>query len=87
MSHAALRWRSPVRDGPSRRLSPTYAKPWSIRFLLHRDKQPGARITEDECLEGADGRWHHISPFDSRAVAHHDYDAEIAAEAKSAASK
>jgi hypothetical protein len=65
----------------------TYAKPWSIRLLLDRDKRPGARITEDECLEGADGRWHHLSPFDSRAVAHHDYNAELAAEAKSAARK
>ena len=65
----------------------TYAKPWSIRLLLYRDKQPGARIIEDECLEGADGRWHHLSPFDPRAVAHHDYDAELAAEAKAAASK
>jgi hypothetical protein len=64
----------------------TYAKPWAIRVLLYRDKQPGARITEDECLEDADGRWHHISPFDSRAVAHHDYDAELAAEAKAQAS-
>ncbi len=65
----------------------TYAKPWTIRLLLYRDKTPRARITEDECLEGADGRWHHISPFDARAVAHHDYDAELAAEAKAAASK
>jgi hypothetical protein len=63
----------------------TYAKPWTIRLLLYRDKQPAARITEDECLEGADGRWHHLSPYDSRAVAHHDYDAELAAEAKAQA--
>jgi len=63
----------------------TYAKPWTIRLLLYRDKSPGARITEDECLEGADGRWHHLSPSDSRAVAHHDYDAELAAEAKAQA--
>jgi hypothetical protein len=63
----------------------TYAKPWTIRFLLYRDKRPGARITEDECLEGADGRWHHLSPFDSRALKRHDYDAELAAEAKAQA--
>jgi hypothetical protein len=62
-----------------------YSKPWTIRLLLYRDKQPAARITEDECLEGADGRWHHLSPFDSRAVAHHDYEAELAAAAKNAA--
>jgi hypothetical protein len=59
-----------------------YAKPWTIRLLLYRDKAPGARITEDECLEGADGRWHHVSPFDAKALLHHDYDAELAAEAK-----
>jgi hypothetical protein len=59
-----------------------YAKPWSIRLLLHRDKEPGARITEDECLEGADGLWHHVSPFDAKAVAHHDYKAELEAAQK-----
>jgi hypothetical protein len=63
----------------------TFSKPWTIRLLLYRDKHPGARITEDECLEGSDGRWHHLSPFDSRAVKHHDYDAELAAEAKAQA--
>jgi hypothetical protein len=63
----------------------TYAKPWSIRLLLYRDKAPGARITEDECLEGADGRWHHLSPFDAKALLRHDYDAELAAEAKAQA--
>jgi hypothetical protein len=62
-----------------------YSKPWTIRLLLYRDKQPGARITEDECSEAADGRWHHLSPSDSRAVVHHDYDAELAAEAKAQA--
>ncbi len=63
----------------------TYARPWTIRLLLYRDKHPGARITEDECLEGADGRWHHVSPFDAKALLHHDYDAELAAEAKAQA--
>jgi hypothetical protein len=62
-----------------------YAKPWTIRLLLYRDKRPGARITEDECLEGADGRWHHLSPFDSKALLRHDYAAEQAAEAKAQA--
>jgi hypothetical protein len=56
-----------------------YAKPWTVRLLLYRDKTPGARIIEDECLEGADGLWHHISPFDAKAVVHHDYKAEIEA--------
>jgi len=63
----------------------TFSKPWTIRFLLYRDKEPGARITEDECLEGADGRWHHLSPSDPRAVLHHDYEAELAAAAKNLA--
>jgi hypothetical protein len=58
-----------------------YSRPWTIRLLLYRDKQPGARITEDECLEGADGRWHHLSPSDPKALLHHDYKAELAAAA------
>jgi hypothetical protein len=56
-----------------------YAKPWTVRLLLYRDKEPGARIIEDECLEGADGIWHHVSPFDAKAVVHHDYKAELEA--------
>jgi hypothetical protein len=36
------------------------------------------RIIEDECSEAADGRWHHLSPFDPHAVVHHDYKAELA---------
>jgi hypothetical protein len=56
-----------------------YAKPWTVRLLLDRDKEPGARIIEDECLEGADGLWHHVSPFDAKAAAHHDYKAELQA--------
>lgn len=63
----------------------TYAKPWTIRLLLDRDKRPGARIIEDECLEGPDGRWHHLSPFDSRALRHHDFEAELAAAPKTMA--
>jgi hypothetical protein len=66
--------------------SKTFAKPWTIRLLLYRDKATGARITEDECLEGADGRWHHLSPLDAKALLRHNYDAELAAEAKAAAS-
>lgn len=60
-----------------------YSKPWSIRLLFYRDLRPGARITEDECLEGADGRWHHLSPSDPKALLHHDYKAELAAAAAS----
>jgi hypothetical protein len=59
-----------------------YSRPWTVRLLLYRDTQAGARITEDECLEGADRRWHHVSPFDPRAVLHHNYEAELAAAAK-----
>ncbi len=62
--------------------SMTYSRPWTIRLLLYRNTKHGARITEDECLEGADGRWHHLSPSDPRAVVHHDYQAELAAAAK-----
>jgi hypothetical protein len=63
----------------------TYAKPWTIRLKLDRDTRPGARIIEDECLEGPDGRWHHVSPFDPKALLRHDYAAELAAEAKAQA--
>jgi hypothetical protein len=63
----------------------TYTKPWTIRLQLDRDTHPGARITEDECLEGADGRWHHVSPFSLKALLRHDYAAELAAEARAQA--
>jgi hypothetical protein len=63
----------------------TFSQPWTIRTTLYRDSDPGARIIEDECLEGADGRWHHLSPFDPKALLHHDYAAELAAEAKAQA--
>jgi len=58
-----------------------YSRPWSIRLLLDRDKHPAARIVEDECLEGPDGLWHHLSPYDSRALLRHNYEAELAADA------
>jgi hypothetical protein len=63
----------------------TYARPFTIRQTLYRDTRPGARIAEDECLEGPDGRWHHLSPGDEKALLHHDYKAELAAEAKALA--
>jgi hypothetical protein len=59
-----------------------YAKPWTVRILLDRDKKPHARIIEDECIDGADGVWHHVSPFDPQALLHHDYAAELARERK-----
>jgi len=63
----------------------TYAHPFTIRQMLYRDTRPGARITEDECLEGSDGRWHHLSPYDQKALLGHDYKAELAAESKALA--
>jgi hypothetical protein len=63
----------------------TFSRPWTVRTTLYRDIDPGARITEDECLEGADGRWHHVSPFDEKALLRHDYKAELAAETKAQA--
>jgi hypothetical protein len=63
----------------------TYSKPWTIRLRLYRDTRPAARILEDECLEGPDGRWQHVSPYDEKALKRHDYDAELAAEAKALA--
>jgi hypothetical protein len=60
----------------------TYAKPWTIHTVLYREPDPYARLIEDECLEGSDGRWHHVSPFDAKALQRHDYKAELAAEAK-----
>ena len=50
-----------------------YAKPWTLRTTLHRVKQAGARIIEDECLEDANGVRHHISPSDPRNLLKADY--------------
>jgi len=60
-----------------------YARPWTVRLLLYRDKTPGARIEEDECIDGEDGVWHHVPPTDPRALRRHDFKAELAAAAKS----
>jgi hypothetical protein len=57
-----------------------YARPWTIRLLLYRDKKPHARIIEDECIDGADGVWRHVSPYDPRALLRHDYPAELSRE-------
>ncbi len=40
---------------------------------VHRVKQPGARIIEDECLEDANGVCHHIAPTDPRNLLKSDY--------------
>jgi hypothetical protein len=50
-----------------------YSRPWTLRTVLYRNKQPGARIIEDECLEDADGVRHHISPYDPRNLLKSDY--------------
>jgi hypothetical protein len=63
----------------------TFARPWTIRTVLYRDLDPNARITEDECLEGSDGRWQHVPPDNEKALKRHDYKAELAAEAKALA--
>ncbi len=60
-----------------------YAKPWTIRLTLYRDKSRGARIVEDECIEDSQGIWQHVSPFDPKALLRHNYAAELAAAAKS----
>lgn len=50
-----------------------YTAPWTLRTVLHRVTQPGARIVEDECLEDANGVRHHISPYDPANLLKHDY--------------
>jgi len=50
-----------------------YSKPWTLRTVLHRVKDAGARIIEDECLEDANGVRHHISPYDPKNVLKSDY--------------
>jgi hypothetical protein len=53
--------------------SVVYTRPWTLRTVLSRVKQPGARIVEDECLEDATGVRHHISPSDPRNLLRADY--------------
>ena len=48
-------------------------RPWTLRTVLYRVKQPGTRIVEDECLEDANGVRHHISPNDPRNLLKSDY--------------
>jgi hypothetical protein len=63
--------------------SMVYARPWTIRAVLARVKGRNARVVEDECIDGPDGIWYHVSPFDPRAVLQHDYRAELVKESKS----
>ena len=41
----------------------TFTRPWKISTTLQRDKEPGFRIVEDECLEDPSGARHHVSPL------------------------
>ena len=50
-----------------------YTRPWTLRTLLHRVTERGARIIEDECLDDANGVRHHISPSDPKNLLKTDY--------------
>jgi hypothetical protein len=50
-----------------------YSRPWTLRTVLHRVTERGARIIEDECLEDANGVRRHVSPYDSRNLLKADY--------------
>jgi len=58
--------------------SMVYARAWTVRLTLYRDKTPGATIEEDECIDGQDGVWRHVPPTDPRALRRHDFKAELA---------
>src|SRR6186713_3312770 len=50
-----------------------YTRPWTIKTTLHRVKEPGARIIEDECLDDEHGVRRHVSPYDRASLLEHDY--------------
>jgi hypothetical protein len=50
-----------------------YSKPWTLRTVLYRAKEPGTRIIEDECLEDANGVRRHFSPYDPKNLLKSDY--------------
>ena len=50
-----------------------YTRPWTLRTVLDRVKEPGARIIEDECLDDENGVRHRISPYDPRNLLKSDY--------------
>ena len=50
-----------------------YSRPWTLRTVLHRVSERGARIVEDECLEDANGVRHRISPSDPKNLLKTDY--------------
>jgi hypothetical protein len=41
-----------------------YSRPWTLRTILKRVNERGARIIEDECLDDEHGVRRHISPYD-----------------------
>lgn len=53
--------------------SVVYSRPWTLRTVLHRVKEPDARIIEDECLEDENGVRRHISPYDPGNLLKADY--------------
>ena len=50
-----------------------YSRPWTLRTTLHRVKERGARIIEDECLDDEHGVRRHVSPYDRESLLEHDY--------------
>jgi hypothetical protein len=50
-----------------------YTRPWTLRTTLHRVKERGARIIEDECLDDEHGVRRHVSPYDRESLLEHDY--------------
>lgn len=51
----------------------TYSRPWTLRIVLERVKEPGARIIEDECLDDENGVRRHVSPYDPANLLKADY--------------
>jgi hypothetical protein len=50
-----------------------YKRPWTLRTVLHRLEEPGARIVEDECLDDENGVRRHVSPYDPKSLLKADY--------------
>jgi hypothetical protein len=50
-----------------------YTRPWTLRTVLLRVAERGARIIEDECLEDENGVRHHISPSNPKNLLRTDY--------------
>ena len=50
-----------------------YTRPWTLRTVLRRVAERGARIIEDECLEDENGVRHRISPSNPKNLLETDY--------------